>query len=84
MTLTESDLSELLAAVQAGDMTHTIRTSLAWVLQQLIEAEATATIGAAPHERSNVSWRRQLPGGRQRRRRSVAEPSRRSSPGAST
>ena len=31
-------------------MTDTIRTSLAWVLQQLIEAEATATIGAEPHE----------------------------------
>ena len=54
MTLTESDLSELLAAVQAGDMTDTIRTSLAWVLQQLIEAEATATIGAGPHERADT------------------------------
>ena len=29
MTLTESDLSELLAAVQAGEMTEKIRTSLA-------------------------------------------------------
>ena len=53
MTLTESDLSELLAAVQAGDMTDTIRTSLAWVLQQLIETELSATIGAGPHERSD-------------------------------
>jgi len=52
VTLTESDLSELLAAVKAGEMTDTIRASLAWVLQQLIEAELTATIGAAPHERS--------------------------------
>ena len=53
MTLTEFDLSELLAAVQAGDMTDTIRTSLAWVLQQLIEAELSATIGAQPHERTD-------------------------------
>ena len=52
MTYTDSDLSDLLAAVQAGDMTEKIRTSLAWVLQQLIEAELTATIGAAPHERT--------------------------------
>ena len=29
-------------------MTDTIRTSLEWILQQLIEAEATAVIGAAP------------------------------------
>ncbi len=28
MALTESDLSELLAALQAGEMTDTIRTSL--------------------------------------------------------
>ena len=54
MTLTESDLSELLAAVQAGDMTDTIRTSLAWVLQQLIEAELSSTIGAGPHERTDT------------------------------
>jgi hypothetical protein len=52
-TLAESDLSELLAAVQAGEMTEKIRTSLAWVLQQLIEAELTATIGAGPDERSD-------------------------------
>ena len=52
MTLTEFDLSELLAAIKAGEMTDTIRTSLEWVLQQLIEAEATAFIGAGPHERT--------------------------------
>jgi transposase-like protein len=54
VTLTESDLSDLLAAVQAGEMTEKIRTSLAWVLQQLIEAELTATIGAGPHERTDT------------------------------
>lgn len=52
MALTESDLSDLLAALRAGEMTDTIRSSLEWVLQQLIEAEATAFIGAAPHERT--------------------------------
>jgi len=52
VTLTDHDLSELLAAVQAGEMTDTVRLSLAWVLQQLIEAELTATIGAAPGQRS--------------------------------
>jgi putative transposase len=51
VTLTDHDLSELLAAVPAGEMTE-IRTSLAWVLQQLIEAELTATIGAAPYQRA--------------------------------
>jgi transposase-like protein len=52
VALTDSDLSELLAALKAGEMTDTIRTSLEWILQQLIEAEATAMIGAAPHERT--------------------------------
>jgi putative transposase len=54
VTLIDSDLSELLAALKAGEMTDTIRTSLEWILQQLIEAEATAFIGAAPHERTET------------------------------
>jgi putative transposase len=54
VALNESDLSELLAALRAGDMTDTIRQSLEWVLQQLIEAEATAVIGARPHERTDA------------------------------
>jgi putative transposase len=54
VALTESDLSDLLAALKAGEMTDTIRTSLEWLLQQLIEAEATAFIGAAPHERTET------------------------------
>lgn len=52
MTLTESDLSELLVALQAGEFTERIRTSLEWILQQLIETEATARIGAGRRERS--------------------------------
>jgi len=31
--------------LKAGDMTDTIRTSLEWILQQLIEAEATVVHG---------------------------------------
>lgn len=54
MTLHESDLSELLAALKAGEVTDTVRSSLEWVLQQLIEAEATAVIGARPHERTDA------------------------------
>ena len=54
MTLTDSDLLDLLAALRAGEMTDTIRTSLEWILQELIEAEATAVIGARPHERTDA------------------------------
>ncbi len=52
MTLTDHDLSELLAALKAGEVTDTIRASLEWILQELIEAEATAVIGAERHERT--------------------------------
>ena len=52
MTLTDHDLSELLAALKAGEMTDTIRTSLEWILQELIEAEAATVIGAERHERA--------------------------------
>jgi putative transposase len=53
MALTESDLSALLDALKAGEFDERIRTSLQWVLQQLIEAEAAAVIGAGPYERSD-------------------------------
>ena len=52
MTHAEFDLSELLDALRAGDLSDPIRASLQWVLQALIEAEATEVIGAGPHERS--------------------------------
>ena len=42
----------LLDALRAGEDVDLIRSSVELVLQALIEAEATATIGAAPHERS--------------------------------
>ena len=35
-------------------MTDTIRSSLEWVLQQLIAAETTAVIGAGPQERTET------------------------------
>lgn len=54
MALTEFDLSELLAAVKASPLSEKLRTSLEWILQQLIEADATAFIGAAPHERTDT------------------------------
>jgi putative transposase len=52
VTHAEFDLSELLDALRAGDLSDPIRASLQWVLQALIEAEATEAIGAGPHERS--------------------------------
>lgn len=51
MSLTESDLSELLAALHAGEFTDRIRTGLEWVLRQLIEAEATANLAPVRTER---------------------------------
>jgi putative transposase len=54
VTLTDHDLSELLAALKAGEVTDTIRTSLERILQELIEAEAAAVIGAERHERTET------------------------------
>ena len=54
MTLTDSDLSELLDALRAGGDIDVIRRSVEMVLQALIDAEATERIGAAPHERSEA------------------------------
>lgn len=52
MTFSDCDLSELLEALKAGEISDRVRSSLEWILQALIEAETTAVIGAAPHERS--------------------------------
>jgi putative transposase len=54
VTLTNNDLSELLVALNEAEITDRVRTSLQWILQELIEAEATAQIGAGPHERSEL------------------------------
>lgn len=52
MALSQSALLELVSALQHTDTTNLMRSALEWVLQQLIDAEATVVIGAAPHERS--------------------------------
>ena len=52
MTLDQSVLSELLDAFRTGDGIDLIRDAVRLVLQELIEAEATELIGAAPYERT--------------------------------
>jgi hypothetical protein len=51
----ESVLSELLAAVKAGDGTDLIRELAQWALQQLIDTEATGVIGASRYERTSCA-----------------------------
>jgi len=53
MTLDDSVLSELLAALQAGEGVDPIRQLAQWALQQLIELEATEAIGAGRYERTD-------------------------------
>jgi putative transposase len=52
MALTESALSELLAALQVGEGVDLVRELACWALQQLIETEAAAAVGAGRYERS--------------------------------
>jgi transposase-like protein len=54
MALDDSALSELLAALQAGDGVDLIRDAVRLVLQELIEVEATEVIGAKPYERTET------------------------------
>ena len=54
MALSQSALLEVLDALKASDSTDVIRTALQVMLQQLIDAEATAVIGAEPHERTEA------------------------------
>jgi putative transposase len=51
MALPQSDVSELLDALRAGDGTDLVRELAQWALQQLIEVEAAEKIGAARYER---------------------------------
>lgn len=53
MALSQHDLQRLLESLQAADDVEMIRTVLERILQELIEAEATAAIGAAPHQRTS-------------------------------
>ncbi|GGY20214.1 hypothetical protein GCM10010358_83240 [Streptomyces minutiscleroticus] len=59
MALDQSALLELLEALKAADADDVVRQALQAVLQALIEAEATAAIGAAPHQRTSerTAWR---------------------------
>jgi putative transposase len=54
MALDQSALLELVETVQHCDDGDVMRTLLSTMLQALIDAEATAVIGAAPHERSET------------------------------
>ena len=53
MAHSDFDPNALLDALRAGEDVDLIRSSVELVLQQLIEAEVTAFIGAAPHERAD-------------------------------
>lgn len=53
MALDESALSELLDALRVGDGVDLIRELARWTLQELIEAEAAAAIGAGRWERAD-------------------------------
>ena len=57
MALDESAVSDLLDALRVGEGTDLVRELAQWALQQLIEAEATETIGADPWERSGAGSR---------------------------
>ncbi len=54
MTLTQSDVTELLDALRAGGDIDVIRKGVELVLQALIETEATEVIGAARYERTDT------------------------------
>ncbi len=51
MALDQSALLELLEALKAADVDDRVRAATETLYQALIEAELTAVIGAAPHER---------------------------------
>lgn len=53
MALDQSALLELLDALKAADVGDRVRQAAETIYQALIEAELTAVIGAAPHERSS-------------------------------
>ncbi len=54
MTLPQSAVSDLLDALRAGEGVDLVRESVRIVLQELSEAEATETIGAARYERTGT------------------------------
>jgi putative transposase len=52
MALSQSALNELLDAIRSGEGDDTLREAMRLVLQELIELEASQTIGAGRYERS--------------------------------
>jgi len=54
MTLNQSALLELTEVLRTSDGGQMIRQMLGFMLQALVEAEATSVIGAAPHERNET------------------------------
>jgi transposase-like protein len=65
VTLTQSDVTELLDAIRAGGDIDVIRKGVELVLQALIDAEATEHIGAGRYERTGTRTN-QRNGGRER------------------
>ena len=53
MALSQSALSELLDAMRSGGSIDVMREAMTLVLQELVEAEATAVIGASRYERTD-------------------------------
>ena len=49
----QSELLDLLASLRSSNNVDMVRTVLERMLQELIEAEATAAIGAVPDERTD-------------------------------
>ena len=54
MALDQFALLELLDALKAADADDVVRRSLEAVLQALVDAEATARVGAEPHQRTET------------------------------
>ena len=54
MALDQSALLELSEALRTADSGELMRTLLGTILQALVEAEATALIGAGPHQRTDA------------------------------
>ena len=52
MTLDQSALLEVLDALKAAEVDDRVRQAAQTIYQALIEAELTAVIGAAPHQRT--------------------------------
>ncbi len=73
MDLDQSALLELLEALKLADVDDRVRTATEHLYQALIDAELTAVIGAAPHERTDTrtAQRTAVDRGRSRRRRGI-------------